>query len=868
MKHEILYKIEAATISNFRSVIADAPFAIHFTGHGIKNDKNALGPAYLQYKDKGDILLLEDENGMADYLFEEDLKKLVQISKANKQYSHHYEVVFVSSWYSEFAGKVFLSSGARHVIWIKQNERISDKASLRFSKVFYETLFVKKYSVCKAFEIAKEDIRTLINNGEANKFILMVNNNEMTNKSQKHVWFPIATFKEGKLTKHGNDPIFNSIPTIPDNFRGRQQEIWEVISLISKSRLVNILGPPGIGKTSISRFIWNHLKDRKKYSDGILYLSLRGWESAQMFLTRLSIWILSNYEENKLNCIYQNDEISSPIKVLQNYNNKLKYEEVVDLHNNNQDFIKLIIQVLRNKELLLVLDNCEDPLEDDWDLFVHQLDMLLDEWSSIKIMLTSRKYINKLEHNTETPYHLYSLTPQASLKLLLDKTPREISNKEIEELLKYEIPSNHPIYQQFPSMNSSEITLTNHPFILMLGGHPQAISLAAPMLEHQTLTELFQQLIDSNIMDALSFKGKQSYTSLRISLEISINNIQKHNPQALDLFKFIGLLPGGIRQTELTDLWGDASWKSLKDDLIRASLLVYKPTENILTLLPFMNTRAYELLETEEFKKNEFHTKIWRFYKNFLKSYEQKMNENSSDLNEFVEKEANIWAWIYRSINRKKDNIEFDEEESNYLQFNNWSGIHPLSFGDDFQRHSTSSNLLKPQSSFFEGINDIEEIKEEKEDDKDNSKDEINDQYSDNDSIDLNLDNNTPINQIFSGQAIKKKSESIWIVKEVRSLSTKMKRLSTENFKIASLNSLRKSVNSIESENGRFKDEEILVIYYISIVIRLLKFSDGLKAISEYEKKEGLTKRAQAHIFKLKGVIGLLTDKSDESQVD
>ena len=260
------------------------------------------------------------------------------------------------------------------------------------------------------------------------------------------------------------------------------------------------------------------------------------------------------------------------------------------------------------------------------------------------MMLTSRKYINKLEHNTETPYHLYSIAPQASLKLLLEKAPRDISNKEIEDLLKYEIPSNHPIHQQFPAMNAGEVTMSNHPFILMLGGHPQAISLAAPMLEYQTLSELFQQLLDSNIMDALSFKGKQSYTSLRISLEISIKNINKNNPQALDLFKLIGLLPGGIKQTELTELWGDNSWKSLKDDLIRASLLVYKPSENILTLLPFMNTRAYELLEEEEAKKKEFHLKICRFYRNFCKNYEQKMNTNSSNLNDFVEKEANIWA--------------------------------------------------------------------------------------------------------------------------------------------------------------------------------------------------------------------------------
>lgn len=116
VKHEILYKVEVATISNFRSVIADAPFALHFTGHGIENDKKSLGAAYELYKNKGNILLLEDENGMADYLFENDLKRLVEISKANRPFSHNYEVVFVSSCHSEFAGRIFLASGAHHVI--------------------------------------------------------------------------------------------------------------------------------------------------------------------------------------------------------------------------------------------------------------------------------------------------------------------------------------------------------------------------------------------------------------------------------------------------------------------------------------------------------------------------------------------------------------------------------------------------------------------------------------------------------------------------------------------------------------------------------------------------------------------------------
>lgn len=62
----------------------------------------------------------------------------------------------------------------------------------------------------------------------------------------------------------------------------------------------------------------------------------------------------------------------------------------------------------------------------------------------------------KLEHFQEMPYHLYSLSPQASVKLLMAKSPREIDNEEIEELLKFKIPSKHAIRQQFPNFDKSD----------------------------------------------------------------------------------------------------------------------------------------------------------------------------------------------------------------------------------------------------------------------------------------------------------------------------------------------------------------------------------------------------------------------------
>jgi hypothetical protein len=149
-------------------MITDSPLALHFSGHGIQNTRETLGPEYVIFKNKGNILLCEDENGMADYFFEQDLKAMVEISQTV------FEVVFVSSCYSQFAGEVFLNAGAKHVICIKHGNKISDRASLRFSKVFYETLFVKNYNVCTAFNIAKEEIAKVINLREANKFLLLV----------------------------------------------------------------------------------------------------------------------------------------------------------------------------------------------------------------------------------------------------------------------------------------------------------------------------------------------------------------------------------------------------------------------------------------------------------------------------------------------------------------------------------------------------------------------------------------------------------------------------------------------------------------------------------------------------------------------
>ena len=658
IKSEMKFKTSVATVSNFRSIITDLPIALHFSGHGIQNTSESLGTEYYLNQDKGNILLLEDEQGMSKYFFEKDLKYMIEMSQTT------FEVVFVSSWHSQFAGEVFLNAGAKHVICIKGGEKISDKASLRFSKVFYETLFVKNYNVWTSFYIAKEEINKVINAAEASKFMLLIQEHDRWDvtynpnsfATKKHRWYALTNFKEGSLVCMDSKPMFDSNQSNVEGFIGRQQEMYEIIKLLESHRLVSILGPPGIGKTSLSRNLANYIKDRRKFSDGIILVALRGWESAQMFLIRLTLilrasWWSDDYKK------YDFGEIDV---------NKIDKEKDENAFEDEGKYRNFILNLLKDKDALMILDNAEDPLEDDNAKFVAELESIIDNWQKIKFLLTTRKTVNKLSYNHEKPYTLWPLSKEASLKLLILKAPREIKSQEIHDLLHSPIPDAFKIIQ---SINISSISyntnqpkaLLDHPFTMLLGGHPQAISLAAPLLEYKSLKELFYAFWSSNLMDVLdiSSNNQNTNTSLRVSLELSINHMKNTTPDALNLFGFVGLLPGGVNESEITQMWGNTEWMNLKDALIRASLLVYKTSNDgrfVYSMLPFMTIRAYEYLETNEELRILYHNKCCKMYKEYCIQFYYS-NKQFQDIENLIGYEANIWAWIYRSLNKKKEVI-------------------------------------------------------------------------------------------------------------------------------------------------------------------------------------------------------------------
>lgn len=87
------------------------------------------------------------------------------------------------------------------------------------------------------------------------------------------------------------------------------------------------------------------------------------------------------------------------------------------------------------------------------------------------------------------------------------------------------------------------------------------------------------------------------------------------------------------------------------------------------------------------------------------------MNDDDYDLKELVEREANIWACIYRAINRKKDNNEFDEEEelSGFMQVNSMD----TDYLQSFQNDQLIPNKNYPNLQVIQEANDSSKLEED-----------------------------------------------------------------------------------------------------------------------------------------------------------
>jgi len=139
--------------------------------------------------------------------------------------------------------------------------------------------------------------------------------------------------------------------------------------------------------------------------------------------------------------------------------------------------------------------------------------------------------------------------------------------------------------------------LYDHEFFKLLGGNPHAVILAAPLLIKMRLKELYDLLSSSSMNEVLRVEGIQDSTvaSLRVSLEASIQILEKEDAESYNFFFMLGMLPGGATGEELESMYGE-SWKLRIDTLFNLSLVTTKDgnddKSSLYSMLPFMNKYA------------------------------------------------------------------------------------------------------------------------------------------------------------------------------------------------------------------------------------------------------------------------------------
>ncbi|WP_232665832.1 helix-turn-helix transcriptional regulator [Pseudonocardia sp. TRM90224] len=153
-----------------------------------------------------------------------------------------------------------------------------------------------------------------------------------------------------------------------DSLVGRTGELTDLTGLLTgRVQLVTVTGPGGVGKTRVATRVAHDLRHHQRFPDGVVLVDLRGVDNPE--------WI--------------------PDRIVQD----------AGMHTVSAvDSMTLLQQRLRDAQLLLVLDNCEQVAADVGDV----IGVLLDSCPGVRVLATSR---TTLELPGE---HQYPLLPLAA----------------------------------------------------------------------------------------------------------------------------------------------------------------------------------------------------------------------------------------------------------------------------------------------------------------------------------------------------------------------------------------------------------------------------------------------------------------------
>ncbi|NGP75475.1 helix-turn-helix domain-containing protein [Balneolaceae bacterium YR4-1] len=285
------------------------------------------------------------------------------------------------------------------------------------------------------------------------------------------------------------------------SFIGREEELLEIKTLITKNRLVSLIGPAGTGKTRLGTVTMKDLGDT--FRDG----------SFAVYLTSI------------------NDPELVPSVIQQSLR--------IPLHP-NKSVMKTLVDYLASKELLLLIDNFEHVIEAR-----SVIEELLAKCNHLRIILTSR---TTLKLKQEIQYLLQPLSTPAPVK--------EVNLENLDRIKSY--PAIHLFIDRAKNYNSEfDLTKGNISTIIdicyKLDGLPLALELAATQLRLIAPKDLLNRLdYGLSILKSGQLERSKRHDSLLNAIEWSYDLLS--NEEQI-YFQRLSLIPDSFGLHIAESLW-------------------------------------------------------------------------------------------------------------------------------------------------------------------------------------------------------------------------------------------------------------------------------------------------------------------------
>jgi hypothetical protein len=234
---ELLF--QTATSDRFRDFFAQGLSTVmHLSCHG-----------------NGECIALENGFGYMNALQVDELTNYVSASKGKVQ------VIVIASVHARHMANAFILAGAPHVVCLERNATFRDNGPVEFAKGFYVALG-KNLSVQEAFNWGMECVKKspLIKKSKHWSRIYRLLPERGNHDAKAFFQRPLP--KTPEYLEVTADT--SMLPKVPDQFVGREVDMYEILESLRVDDVIRLGGPPGSGKASILAALSRYILDRPK----------------------------------------------------------------------------------------------------------------------------------------------------------------------------------------------------------------------------------------------------------------------------------------------------------------------------------------------------------------------------------------------------------------------------------------------------------------------------------------------------------------------------------------------------------------------------------------------------------------------------